>query len=226
MRFSCGGDTLEIDLAHCIVAGWTGRDAASIRHHIEELVKIGVAPPSKTPLYYRVARDLLTQASAIEVVGGGTSGEVEPLLVFDGKAFYLGLASDHTDRDLEAHSVALSKQACAKPVAEALWPFDEVRDHLDAIELKSWIREGESDQWRVYQQGTLAAIRPLAELIDDSGMAELAAGGGAAAMLCGTLGVTGGGVRPARAFRMTLTDPVLGRSIEHAYGIVTLPVVA
>ena len=225
MLFNCASDSLEIDLTHCIVAGWTGRDADGIRHHIEELAQLGVAPPSAVPLYYRVSSQLLTQATEIQVVGPGTSGEAEPLLVFKGKDIYLGLASDHTDRDLEAHSVALSKQACCKPVADTLWRFDEVRDHLDQIELSSWIREGGRDDWRPYQQGTLGAIRPLGDLIDGSGIAALAAGG-AAAMLCGTLGVMSGGVRHARAFRMALQDPLLGRSITHAYSIVELPVVA
>ena len=47
-----------------VIAGWTGRDVAALEHHIEELKAIGVQPPSKVPLYYRVASNLLTQAEA------------------------------------------------------------------------------------------------------------------------------------------------------------------
>ncbi|NIA70621.1 DUF2848 domain-containing protein [Pelagibius litoralis] len=225
MRFSCGNDLLDIDVNHCIVAGWTGRDPAAIQHHVDELAQIGVAPPSAVPLYYRVSSSLLTQASVIEVVGPGTSGEVEPLLIQQQGALYLGLASDHTDRDLEAHSVALSKQACAKPAATALWRFEGVAGHLDDIMLNSWIREGDGDAWVPYQSGSLGAIRPLADLIEGSGITA-AASDSAAAMLCGTLGVSSGGVRSASAFRMELKDPVLDRSITHAYDIVTLPIIA
>ena len=64
-----------------VIAGWTGRDVVALEHHIEELKAIGVQPPSKVPLYYRVAASLLTQSDAIEVVGDDTSGEAEPVLV-------------------------------------------------------------------------------------------------------------------------------------------------
>jgi hypothetical protein len=43
-------------------------------------------------------------------------------------------------------------------------------------------------------------------------------------MFCGTLGAIGG-IRPATRFEMELADPILGRSIRHAYDIEVLPVV-
>ncbi|WP_349358118.1 DUF2848 domain-containing protein [Stappia sp.] len=225
MQFTANDVPLPARLDALTVAGWTGRNEDTIRHHIEELAALGVTPPSAVPLYYRVATDLLTFADAIQVVGEGTSGEVEPLLVTTGGRLYLGLASDHTDRDLETHSVALSKQACAKPAAKTLWPFAEVEDHLEALELRSWIRETPEAEWTLYQEGTLASIRPLDELIEASGLEAARAGGTTAAMLCGTLGAIGG-VRPAAAFRMEMRDPVLDRTLSHGYQIETLPIVA
>lgn len=222
MRFTCAGRALEVAPRHLIVAGWTGRDRAAVEHHIAELAAIGVAPPSKVPLFYPVAAALLTQEETIEVVGPRTSGEVEPLIVRTGGRLYLGLASDHTDRALEAHSVALSKQACAKPCAGEVWDFEEVAGHFDAIELRSWI--GEGSEWTLYQEGRLAAIRPLDALIGE-GLAGLGEGEDAA-MLAGTLAVLSGGVRPAAAFRMEMHDPVRGRTIRHGYRIEALPVVA
>jgi len=44
-------------------------------------------------------------------------------------------------------------------------------------------------------------------------------------MLCGTLGAIGG-IRPAARFEMVLEDPVLARSMSHAYDIEVLPVVS
>ena len=41
-------------------------------------------------------------------------------------------------------------------------------------------------------------------------------------MFCGTLAVHGG-IQPATTFEMELHDPVLKRSIVHAYKIETLP---
>lgn len=225
MDFILDDAPFSAQIADLTVAGWTGRDPDAIRHHIDELAAIGVAPPSTVPLYYRVAADLLTQADRVQVVGEGTSGEVEPFLLAAGGELFIGLASDHTDRDLEAHSVALSKQACAKPVASVLWRFSEVAGRLDALELRSWIKEDAASDWTIYQEGTLGLIRPLRDLIDGSGLETARAAGACAAMLCGTLGAKGG-VRPAAAFRMELRDPARDRAIGHSYEIKTLPIIA
>ena len=207
---------------HLSVAGWTGRDPAKVQQHIDELAELGIKPPSTVPLFYRVSSALLTHSDRIDVVGAHSSGEVEPLLVVVDNMIYLGLGSDHTDRALEAHSIALSKQICAKPVSGELWPFDSVNDHLDALEMTSWIYE--EGGWVIYQQGNLSAIRPLEELIAASGIRDLELKAGeAAAMLCGTLGITSGGVRSASAFRMELYDPKFNRKIDHIYEIITLP---
>lgn len=222
MRFNCNGQWLDIELAHLVVAGWTGRDQAAIQHHIDELAAIGVTPPSATPLFYRASSGLLTQSPRIQVVGGDSSGEVEPLVVQAGGRRWLGLGSDHTDRALEAHSVALSKQICAKPCADQLWDWDSVADRLDEIVLESWIHE--DGEWVPYQQGSLSAIRPLTDLIASAGLDDLARDG-AVAMMCGTFGAKGG-VRPAGRFRMAMSDPATGRKITHEYATETLAEVA
>ncbi len=217
MKFICDDAILDLNIQHLYVAGWTGRDEAAVQHHITELAELGVAPPSQVPLYYRVSENLLTQAAEVEVVGETSSGEVEPLLLLQDGQLWLGLASDHTDRELEAYSVAASKQACVKPTAQKLWKFDEVKDHQDQLVLSCDVYEG--GEWVSYQAGSLAAIRPLAELLQGADMPDNSA------MLCGTLGAKGG-VRPAAKYKMRLSDPVLGRSIELRYAVRTLPDVA
>ena len=200
-----------------IVAGWTGRDGVAVAHHIEELQALGVAPPSQTPLYYRVSSSLLTQSARIEVLGEATSGEAEPLILQAEASRWIGLASDHTDRALEAHSVAHSKQVCAKPAASALWPLADVEPHLDALEIRSWICE--NDTWELYQSGTLAMLRPLPELMAGAGIRE------GTALLCGTFAAIGG-VRPSTAMRMEMSDPVLNRRITLEYQTISLPLVS
>ncbi|MGJ8544530.1 MAG: DUF2848 domain-containing protein [Sulfitobacter sp.] len=217
MKVTHAGQSIALTPQHVFVAGWTGRDMGAVQHHIDELADLGIAPPSTVPLYYRVSNTLLTQADEIEVLGNGSSGEVEPLLICQDGTLYLGLASDHTDRDLEVHSVAASKQACAKPIAAEVWAYDEVKDSLDTLTLRCEIEE--NGAWITYQEGTLAAIRPLAELMQGAGFS------GNAAMLCGTLGAKGG-VRPAASYRMVLEDTTRGRSITLAYKVRTLPIIA
>ena len=163
MKFQTETGVLEGTPARLIVAGWTGRDRAAVDHHIAELAEIGVPAPSTVPLYYQCAPILLTQETEIQALGDETSGEAEPFLFKLSGTVWLGLASDHTDRALEAHSVAASKQICAKPVAGALWAFDEVAAHLDQLHLSCEVFE--AGAWVMYQNGTLADILPLPDLI-------------------------------------------------------------
>jgi hypothetical protein len=216
LRFETETRTLSVELARLIVAGWTGRDQAAVQHHIEELAEIGVPRPSRTPLFYEVSPQLATQAAGIAVLGAETSGEVEPFLVRIEGETWLGLASDHTDRGLEAHSVAHSKHICAKPVATRLWPLARVADRLDSLRLSSWIGEGQTR--RLYQQGTLADILPLPALLEAAPLSE------GEAMLCGTLPAIGG-IVPAARYEMELADPA-GGALGLAYNVATLPVVA
>ncbi len=217
MKFINSGQEINMRIDHLYVAGWTGRNKDAVEHHIEELAAIGIAPPSQVPLYYRVSNSLLTHTNTVEVLGEGTSGEVEPLLIQQDGEIWLGLASDHTDRELEAHSVAASKQICLKPAAQELWKYEDVKPHLDDLQLECSIKE--AGDWVIYQQGTLANIRPLAELMESSGF------GDNCAMLCGTLSAIGG-VRAATDYQMTLVDPVLSRTITLEYSARTLPIVA
>jgi hypothetical protein len=202
-----------------IIAGWAGRDAARVEAHVRELAAEGIPRPPRTPMFYQVAPSLLTRAAVLEVSGGDTSGEVECLLVARDDGLWVGLGSDHTDRALERTSVAKSKQMCGKPVAGALWRMRDVAPHWDQLELRSFIN-ADGDR-RPYQRGTVAAL-----LHPDALVAEFGVRGGAfatgAAMFCGTL-PTVDALRPASRFEIELVDPVLARTITHAYTIRVLP---
>jgi hypothetical protein len=209
--------TLPIDQA--VIAGWTGRDPVARDKHIAELEAIGIARPATTPIYYRVAARRLTTADSIEVSGGDSSGEVEFVLIGWQGRIFVGAGSDHTDRKVETYSVTVSKQMCDKVVAPVLWEIEEVADHWDQLKLRSFATI--DGQRLAYQDGTLSSMRPPADLIARYGSA-LAPN---TVMYCGTLGAIGG-IRPATRFEMELEDPVLGRTLNHAYDISVLPVVS
>lgn len=221
-----GSAALALDVNTLVIAGWTGRDAAAIEHHIEELARIGVPRPSAVPLYYRVSHTLLTQSAQIEVLGEDSSGEVEPVLLRAHGRWWLTVGSDHTDRKVEAYSVAVSKQMCAKPVAAQAWAWDDVAAYADELVLRSEVYEG--GRWVAYQEGTLASIRPLMQLVD--GFAGASGIGDGLAMFCGTLAVRpdagGRGVRPTPRLRLAIVDPRRGRSLTHEYAVRSLPIVA
>jgi hypothetical protein len=209
--------TLAIDQA--VIAGWTGRDPVARDKHIAELEAVGIARPASTPIYYRVSARRLTTADSIEVCGGDSSGEVEFVLIgWQGRTF-IGCGSDHTDRKVEAYSVTVSKQMCDKVVAPVLWELEDVAGHWDRMILRShaWI----GGERVLYQEGTLDTMLPVADLIARGfGGKKLPDG---CAMFGGTFAAKGG-VRSAGRFEFELEDPVLKRTIRHAYDVITLPV--
>ncbi len=209
--------TLAVDQA--VIAGWTGRDPVARDKHIAELEALGVQRPATTPIYYRVSARRLTMADSIEVCGAESSGEVEFVLIgWQGRVF-VGSGSDHTDRKVETYSVTVSKQMCDKVIAPVLWELEDVIGHWDRLILRSFAFIG--GERVLYQEGTLDAMLPVAELIERSfGAAGLPDG---CAMFGGTFAAKGG-IRPADRFEFELEDPVLKRSIRHGYDVIALPV--
>ena len=213
-------DQVTVEPDALIVAGWTGRDEAALRHHIEELAAIGVPRPSSLPVFYRNAVSNIVQTSRLEVLGPDTSGEVEPVIVALDDGLWVGLGSDHTDRKAEAMGIALSKQLCGKVMGPELWRFDEIASHWDRIIIRSFAT---IDGQRVlYQEGELVMMRDprdlMRRLTGDSSLSPTTI------MFCGTLGAKGG-IRPASRFEMELDDPIAKRRMLHAYDVVDLPVI-
>src|ERR1041385_9079042 len=195
-----------------VIAGWTGRNTEALEAHIKELEAIGVKRPKSVPIFYRVARSLLTTASSIEVMADKSSGEVEFVLFSFDDGHWVGLGSDHTDRKAETIGVTLSKQMCGKPVGATLWRYDEVKPHWDKLTLRSFVPDGGGK--RLYQEGPVTNMRSPEELIKlYTGGDKLPVG---TAMFCGTFAVHGG-FSYGGTFDMELEDAVLKRKIAHSY---------
>src|SRR6185295_17387778 len=212
-------DEVLFDPRHLILAGWSGRDEASVRGHMAELAEHGVPPPSTFPLFYRVSASLVSQADRLEVLGPHTSGEVEYVIVAMDDGLWVTVGSDQTDRKAEAHGVALSKQLAGKVLGRTLWRLDALRGRWDRLVLSAHVVVG--GERVLYQEGALALMRTPDDLIQRYGTA-LTPG---TVMMSGTLNAIGG-IRPASRFEMKLDDPSTGRSIAHGYDIADLPVIA
>ena len=132
---------------------------------------------------------------------------------------FVGVGSDHTDRKAETYGVTVSKQMCDKPVASVLWELEDVAGHWDQMILRSHAVIGGTRV--LYQEGTLENLLPVEELIHRGfGSGGLPDG---CAMFGGTFAAKGG-IRPASRCDFELVDPVLKRSIRHAYDVIELPV--
>jgi len=206
-----------VSVEHAVIAGWTGRDRAAVEKHIKELEVLGVKRPATTPIFYRVAASRLTTDDSIEVMGSASSGEVEFVLLQWQGRLWIGTGSDHTDREVEAYGVTVSKQMCEKPLAPQFWAFDDVAAHWDTLVLRSFATI--AGKRTLYQEGSVAAMRHPEDLIARYAKSGLAEG---TLMFCGTLAVHGG-LRPAERFEFELEDPVRGRKIHHGYSVVSLP---
>ena len=211
--------TADVTIREAILAGWTGRDRAALEKHIEEMSAVGVRRPSSVPVFYRCSASRLTTADEIQVVGEDSSGEVEFVLIQAEGTLWVGTGSDQTDRKVEAYGITVSKQMCDKPMAPELWSYEEVAPHWDELVLRAWaVRDGTRE---LYQQSAVTAMMsPRALIREYTGSDKLPDG---SAMFSGTLPAIGG-LRPAQRFEFELEDPILGRSLRHAYAIRTLPI--
>jgi hypothetical protein len=220
MDFLVNGAPRRIEIMQLVIAGWTGRDKASVEKHIAELAAIGVRRPRAVPSFYRLGAGLLTTAREIEVVGTDSSGEVEFVLVSAPDGLYVGVGSDHTDRKVETYGVTVSKQMCPKPLGAELWPFAELDAHWDRLILRSHVTRG--GKRLLYQEGEASRMLAPRELMARlSGSAGFLAPG--TAMFCGTLAVRGeigGGER----FEVELRDPLMNRSLRHEYAVRALEI--
>ena len=102
-----------IDVNWVFNAGYAGRDSAQVKHHVDELAALGVPAPDNVPSLYPLSNLLARQDRLVQVPHGRTSGEAEWALIVGESPddLLVTAACDHTDRALEVHGVAWSKQS-------------------------------------------------------------------------------------------------------------------
>lgn len=208
---------LTFEYTRMVNAGYVGRDQREVQRHIEELAEKGIPGPKTTPtLYPVITRTLITDAE-IEVYSHKTCGEIEyVLLVEDKHTIYVGLGSDHTDRDLEETDIPRAKQICPNVLSNTVWPLAEVKDHWDDLEIQSTVvKDGKEI---LYQNGRLELIldpKGLIEFVRSKIPAPL----NGTVIFSGTLGTLAGGFVFGERFMAQLVDPILDRRLELVYDI-------
>jgi hypothetical protein len=138
---SAGGrETREIRFDRVLNLGSALRDDERAAQHRAEMREIGIEIASDVPAprIYPLGDWAVTTGQRITVQGERTSGEVEPVVLVDDGQLYVGLGSDHTDRELETAGIPWSKQVCPNVLSPVLWPYEEVRDRWDDAVLRSW----------------------------------------------------------------------------------------
>lgn len=214
------GTTRDVEVRKLLNAGYAGRSQDDVAAHVRELAELGVPAPSVTPALYPVSPYLAQQTGTVAAQHGRTSGEAEwGLVVADGGELLLTAACDHTDRELEVHGVAWSKNAGPDVLARRAWRLDDVQDRLDELTLRAWVSHGgvESE----IQNGTLAELLTpayWAEVLRERG--DLVPG---TVLISGTIPMHGGVDQFADGWRVELADPATGHTIDLAYGVEPMP---
>ncbi len=214
-----GQRELDYEINGAVLCGYTGRDQAAVRKHIEELAKEGIEPPPSVPTLYPKPPWGLMQTNAIQVEGRETSGEMEFFMLVDESSIYVGAASDHTDRELERIDIRKSKQVCPTILSRTVWNYEEVKKTWDQIQIRSWaFKDGQKS---IYQESTLGSILPPEDLIHLVRQ-QLNDPIGGFVLFSGTPPLLAGEMVFADRFEGELLNVNFGRKITIAYDIHTL----
>jgi hypothetical protein len=216
-----GGAPVEVRVTHLLNAGYAGRSQEDVAAHVAELAELGVPAPARTPCVYPVAPYLAMQIDEVAVQHARTSGEAEWALVVAGKReedVLLTAACDHTDRALEVHGVAWSKQAGPDVLGRKAWRLVDIADRVDELTLTAWV--GSDDQRRI-QHATLGELlSPHYWLEQLRGRGLLATG---TVLLSGTVPMKPDVDQFAGAWRVELADPATAEAISCGYQVRLLP---
>ena len=212
-----GGKELVFEVKKMINLGRTGRNQEEVKKHFEELRRQGISTSPEVPSFYPVLSETITTESRIEVLPGSrSSGEAEYVLLHDGSAIYVGVGSDHTDREFEKTNILVSKQICPNVISKKVWRYEDVKTYWDDLILRSWTeKEGKR---QLYQEAKLVKMLRPEELIEKV-KARVHGDMKGMVIYSGTVSVIGGEFVVGDRFEVELLDENKKRSLSCAYSI-------
>lgn len=171
-----------------------------------------------TPTAYVVISKLIYFDDEIEVIGDKTSGEAEYVLLCAGNEVYVGVGSDHTDRELESVSILKSKQICPNIMSSRVWNLKDVRKDWDEMILRSWVKK-DGGKKILYQEAPLAAIITPEDLmefvrnkLDDENLDSVV-------IYSGTVAIIPEKIIYSNYFEVDLYNPMTDKKLRCAYKI-------
>ena len=208
---------LRFTYERMVNAGYTGRNQAEVRKHIEELARKGIPGPPTTPTLYPVICRALVKDPLIEVYSRETCGEAEyVLLIANESRVYVGVGSDHTDRKLEEWDIPRAKQICANVIGATVWALEDVAGHWDELALRC--RQVVDGKEILYQEGALSRLMAPKELMAFV-RSKIGAPLDGTIVFSGTMAAITGGFVYGSRLSAELVDPKLDRRLALEYDI-------
>lgn len=217
-----GGEPVTVAVETLLNAGYAGRSQADVAAHVAELAELGVPAPTRVPCIYPIAPYLAAQTSDVPVQHDRTSGEAEWAMIVAGNGpddLLLTAACDHTDRRLEQHGVAWSKQAAPDVLARKAWRLSQVASYIDELTLVGTVAT--EDGPREIQRGTLAELlTPMywAEELEKIGLLNPGT-----VLMSGTIPMDPEVDQFSSGWHVELGDPRTGDSIALSYAVHLIP---
>ncbi len=142
-----GKGTRTIQINWVFNGGYAGRNQTEVQRHINELAALGVPAPKTIPTLYPLSNHLVSQGDIVQVPHERCSGEAEWAMIVgdDEDDILVTAACDHTDRALEVHGVAWSKQSFPNMIGDVAWRYAEVEHLMDDFTLMSWVCHGTTE---------------------------------------------------------------------------------
>ncbi len=212
-------EPLQFSVKRIVNAGYVGRDKSVVQAHIDELALEGVPAPKSVPLVFPVLSRSITTGKSLEVLGEKTNGEAEFVVLIQNGRIFIGVGSDHTDRELETVSISMSKQIHENVISKKIWELTEIVDHWDDLELRSWMKFNGSSEEILYQDAKLGTIISAKDLVDlvASRMKDTSLDG--MVIFSGTIPIVTEKMAFGNYFRCELTDPIKDRVLICEYNI-------
>ena len=208
---------LKFEVRKLLLAGYTFRDQEQIKKHFEEVKKEGIAGPNSIPAFCSKLKDRITASDRIEVLPGiKTSGEAEYVLLIDGDDIYIGIGSDHSDRETEKYNMWVSKQICPCVISRNIWRYEDIKNHWDDIIKRSWVDN--KGQRQLYQETRLGKFMGPEELLAKA-KERIHGDLTGTVIFAGTEAVIGVEFIDSPHFEAELVDELSGRIISCAYDI-------
>lgn len=212
--------SMAFEVAKIINAGFSGRNQEASQKHLDEIRKEGINfEVESTPIFFPKLKDRITTGNTVEVLGDCKScGEAEPVLLIDrDNEIYIGIGSDHSDRELEKHSLVSSKQMCPNVMSRKVWRYADVRDHWDDITMRAWV-VGADGKRELYQEGKMQSFMTVEDFLAET-KKRVKGDLTGAVIFMGTVPTLNGKLIYTPGFEAELSDERTGKTLNCSYTV-------